>query len=186
MRMSGRVFIVMAWVLLSLNILSTQTPESIPAGNTSSEVISEIRSHGNTRTSDEEVVRISGLQLGQILDDGTLAEAEARLRKSGRFDSVEVRKRYRSLEDFSQIALLLVVHERLEAGGNPVTRPLRLIRSHVMFLPILKYDDGYGWTYGMRSSTVDLLGLGERLSVPLSWGATKQATLELERGFEKG
>ena len=45
---------------------------------------------------------------------------------------------------------------------------------------------GYGWTYGVLSSTVDLLGFGERLSVPLSWGGTRRAALELERGFENG
>jgi outer membrane protein assembly factor BamA len=160
--------------------LAAQT--AAPAG----EIVAEIRTHGNARIADDEIVRVAGLQVGQRLEEGTLAEVEARLRKSGRFDSVEVRKRYRSLEDFSQVALVLVVHERLEAGGSPITRPFRKIRSRVMFLPIVKHDDGYGWTYGVLSSTTNLLGIGERLSVPLTWGATKQAALELERPFESG
>jgi outer membrane protein assembly factor BamA len=108
------------------------------------------------------------------------------LRKSGRFDAVEIRKRYRSLEDFSQVALVLVVHERLDAGGSVIMRPIRKIRSRVMFLPIVRHDDGYGWTYGVHSSTADLLGMKERLSIPLTWGATKRAALEFERSFGSG
>ncbi len=55
-----------------------------------------------------------------------------------------------------------------------------------MFLPILSFADGYGFTYGARFSTVDLLGAGERLSVPLTWGGTRRAALELERSFDRG
>ena len=55
-----------------------------------------------------------------------------------------------------------------------------------MFLPILGYADGYGLTYGGRVSTFNLMGVGERLSVPLTWGATKRAALEFERTFKTG
>ncbi len=55
-----------------------------------------------------------------------------------------------------------------------------------MFLPIVSYADGYGLTYGARVSTVDLLGAGERLSMPLTWGGTKRAAIEFERGFDGG
>jgi outer membrane protein assembly factor BamA len=151
-----------------------------------SEFVAEIRTHGNARIADEEILRVAALQVGQRLEANTLEEVEGRLRESGRFDTIEVRKRYRSLEDFSQVAILLVVHERLEAGGSAITRPLRKLRSRAMFLPIVKYDDGYGWTYGVHSSTSDLLGIGERLSVPLTLGGTKRAAVELERTFENG
>ena len=167
------------------NLLTAQIPDAA-TGAPTPEFVAEIRTHGNARIADEEIVRLSGLQLGQQLDEGTLAEVEARLRKSGRFDSVEIRKRYRSLEDFSQVAVLLVVHERLDVGGSALLRPLRKLRSHVMFLPILKYDDGYGWTYGVISGTSSLIGIGERLSFPLSWGGTRRAAVELERPFEHG
>jgi len=163
--------------------VAAQTPE--PAAQ-APEIIAEIRTHGNARIADDEIVRVAGIQVGQRLEEGTLKEVEARLRKSGRFDSVEIRKRYRSLDDFSQVALVLVVHENLDAGGSAATRPLRKIRNRVMFLPILRYDDGYGWTYGVRSSTSNLLGIGERLSVPLSLGATKHAAIEVERPFSGG
>jgi outer membrane protein assembly factor BamA len=55
-----------------------------------------------------------------------------------------------------------------------------------MFLPVLDYDHGYGFTYGGRVSTIDLLGAGERLSVPLTWGGTRRAAVEFERTFKSG
>ena len=55
-----------------------------------------------------------------------------------------------------------------------------------MFLPILNYADGYGFTYGGRISAQGMLGMGERLSVPLTWGGTRRAALEFERTFKSG
>jgi outer membrane protein assembly factor BamA len=180
------IFLSLAWT--AGLAAQTPAPEAAPAPSLTStaEVVAEIRTHGNARMADDEIIRISGLQLGQRFEEGTLKDVEQRLRQSGRFDSIEVRKRYRSLDDFSQVALVLVVHENLDAGGSAVTRPLRKIRNRVMFLPILKHDDGYGWTYGVRSSTSNALGIGERISVPLSLGATKRAAVELERPFHSG
>lgn len=51
---------------------------------------------------------------------------------------------------------------------------------------IVRYADGYGFTYGVRTSAVNTLGLGERWSIPLTWGATRSAALELERAFDGG
>ena len=39
-------------------------------------------------------------------------DIEQRLMASRRFDSVEVRKRYRSLDDPTDVAMVLLVHER--------------------------------------------------------------------------
>jgi outer membrane protein assembly factor BamA len=55
-----------------------------------------------------------------------------------------------------------------------------------MFLPILSYADGYGFTYGARFTWNDLLGLGERISTPLTWGGTRRAGVEIERTFKRG
>jgi outer membrane protein assembly factor BamA len=60
------------------------------------------------------------------------------------------------------------------------------VKNRLMFLPIVNYADGYGFTYGGRVSTVDLLGAGERLSVPLTWGGMRRAALEFERVFDTG
>jgi len=53
-------------------------------------------------------------------------------------------------------------------------------------MPILGYVDGYGFTYGARFSFVDTLGRGSRISVPLSWGGTRRAAVELERPLSRG
>ena len=55
-----------------------------------------------------------------------------------------------------------------------------------MWLPILRFEDGYGFTYGARMSFVNVLGKRSRVSVPLSWGGERRASVEVERGFEHG
>ncbi len=150
------------------------------------ETIAEIRIHGNVTIRDDEVLKLAGIAVGAPLEANALDAIKQRLRNSGRFDEVDVRKRYRTLA-MDEVALVLLVHER--AGVTPDGKPpstMKRLTSRLMFLPILHYDDGYGWTYGGRTSAVDLLGLGERLSVPLSWGGTRRAALEAERSFKSG
>jgi hypothetical protein len=156
-----------------------------------SERVTEIRVHGNAFVEDADVVRISGITTGQAVDDAALKGAQERLERSGLFESVEVRKRYRSLTDSSDVSLLLIVHERpgvrsASQSTDVVNSSWRRIRSKMMFFPILTYADGYAFTYGGRVSAVDLLGAGERWSVPLTWGGTRKAALEFERLFERG
>ena len=55
-----------------------------------------------------------------------------------------------------------------------------------MWLPILDYADGYGFTYGARISFVDTLGARSRISVPFTWGGEREAALEVDRTFERG
>jgi hypothetical protein len=165
--------------------LTPQEPQSGP-----DPVVREIRVHGNVAVPDAEVRRIAGVDIGTTLGSGTEAAIAARLRASGRFESVDVRVRLRSLTDPTDAALLLVVHEKpgvIVTDTGDIERPIsKRIFSRVMFLPILSYGDGYGFTYGARFSTVDLLGAGERLSVPLTWGGTRRAALEFERTFDRG
>ncbi|HJR60138.1 MAG TPA: FtsQ-type POTRA domain-containing protein [Vicinamibacterales bacterium] len=169
-------------------------PEDAPLGALSAsvlqETIREIRVHGNAAVPDAEVLRIAGIAVGAPIDASALAAIETRLKDSGRFESVEVRKRYRSIADPTDVALVLVVHEKtgvIATAAGGIERPvLRRVTSRVMFLPILSYADGYGFTYGARFSTVDLLGVGERLSVPLTWGGTRRVALEAERTFKRG
>jgi outer membrane protein assembly factor BamA len=150
------------------------------------EVIVEIRVHGNVTVPDEEVVRLAGVAPGDRIEPGTLATVEARLRASGKFEAVEVRKRYRSL-DLTAVALVLVVHEPAVPAVTPaVLRPWHRLARQSMVLPILAYEEGYGFTYGARVSAVDWLGLGERLTVPLTWGGEKRAAVELDRTFRSG
>jgi outer membrane protein assembly factor BamA len=55
-----------------------------------------------------------------------------------------------------------------------------------MWLPVLDYADGYGFTYGARVSFVDVLGPRSRISVPLTWGGERKAALEVDRTFVRG
>ena len=156
------------------------------------ETIREIRVHGNASLVDADVLKLAGIAVGDPLPADAVKDIEKRLKDSHRFETVEVRKRYRSLDDPTDVALVLVVHERpgvtsaTAAGGRPITRPWHRVTDRLMFFPILSFADGYGLTYGGRVSAIDLLGVGERLSVPLTWGGTKRAALEAERTFKHG
>jgi hypothetical protein len=163
----------------------------VPDRDQQGEVIAEIRVHGNAYLRDEEVLKLAGVAPGQPLPADGLREIEQRLKASGHFESVEIRKRYRSLDTSTDVALVLLVHERPGFTSETVDeRPSAWgwsrVKSRLMFLPILGYDDGYGFTYGGRVSTIDLLGAGERLSVPLTWGGTRRAAVEFERTFASG
>jgi outer membrane protein assembly factor BamA len=151
------------------------------------ETIAEVRVHGNATLSDESVLKLAGVAVGSPLDAGGTEAIAKRLKESGRFDEVRVNKRYRTLA-MDEIALVLVVHEH--PGVSPTTGEppsmLRRIRNRLMFFPILKYDDGYGWTYGGQTAVVDALGKGTRLSFPLSWGGTKRAAVEADHTFKTG
>lgn len=163
--------------------------QTVPAGGSQpapAETIVEIRIHGNVTLSDEAVLKLAGITVGTVLDANGSGALEKRLRDSGLFDQVELKKRYRTLA-MDEVALLLVVHERpgISATGEPPSF-MRRVRDRLMYFPILNYDDGYGWTYGMQTAVVNAMGKGTRLSVPLSWGATREASLGADRTFKTG
>jgi outer membrane protein assembly factor BamA len=54
-----------------------------------------------------------------------------------------------------------------------------------MWLPILSHADGYGFSYGARTTLVEPFGKQTRLSVPLT-GGERKAALEVERTFASG
>jgi outer membrane protein assembly factor BamA len=149
--------------------------------------IREVRVHGNVALSDVDIIAIAGVSVGAPLTADTAAAAARRLKASGWFDDVDVRTRYRTL-DMSEAALVLVVHEKpgsVEGERHP-PGIVRRLRSRLMFLPIVHYDDGYGWTYGLRTSIVGAPNSPVRISMPLSWGGTRRAAVEVERTFDAG
>jgi len=150
------------------------------------EKIGEIRVHGNAVMPDAAVLALAGVSVGATLGPDDIAAIEKRLRDSGRFDEVQVRKRYRTLE-MDDVALLVVVHEKpgVTASGQPPS-VFRTIRSKLMYFPIIGYDAGYGWTYGVRTSIVNAAGRRTAIRVPLAWGANKQAGVEVDRTFDSG
>jgi hypothetical protein len=158
---------------------------------TQEEIVREVRVHGNAFLSDAEVLKIAAVTVGDPVTAETLALVERRLRQSGRFETVDVRKRYRSLSDPTDVAIVLVVHEEpglrsIDDPTHAIARPWLRARQGLMFLPILGYEDGYGLTYGARFTVHNALGLRERISTPLTWGGTRRAAVEVERAFDRG
>jgi hypothetical protein len=145
----------------------------------------EIRIHGNHTTPDQIILGLAGLSIEQPFTEQSLKDAEQRLIASGRFERVEVLKRFRSIDDPSQILAVILVDERPGARSDgSVPGPLGRLLGQSMWAPILDFEDGYGFTYGARVSLVDTLGPRSRISMPLSWGGERQVAVELERGFE--
>ncbi|HEX4916103.1 MAG TPA: BamA/TamA family outer membrane protein [Vicinamibacterales bacterium] len=152
-------------------------------------VVGEVRVHGNHTTPDDRVMAIIGDVVGRPATDALVAEVADKLDKSGQFDSVDVRKRFRSIDNPDDILLMIVVDEF--PGIDPIDgyqppSPVKRFWTSGMFLPILHSEDGYGFTYGGRLSFVDRFGPRSRVSIPLSWGGERQARLQAERSFRSG
>ena len=148
------------------------------------ETIAEIRVHGNHTTPDADVIGLSGLKPGDAATDARLAEAAQALRTSERFDDVEVRKRYRSIENPADILVMIVIDERAGVSADDLTPGFGArVRSSMLWLPIFNYADGYGFTYGIRTTFTDPVGKDSALSFPFSWGGERRAGVELERSF---
>ena len=165
-------------------VLSVATSVCVPFVAHAQETIAEIRVHGNHTTPDADVLGLSGLKVGEPASEARLDEALAALRKSDRFADVEVRKRFRSIDDPSDILVMIVVDERAGISEDDLTPGVGArLRSAVLWLPIFNYADGYGLTYGIRPAFDDVGGEDSRMSFPLSWGGERRAGVELERSF---
>lgn len=136
------------------------------------QVVKEIRVHGNYKTTDADIIRIAGIAEGDEVDDAKLDAAKQRLLQTGKFNSVEILKRYRSISSNGPLALIILVNEK------------ESLPSKFLFMPILSYSDERGFTYGLQTTAIDLLGMGERIGIPLSWGGTKQASIKLRFDVE--
>lgn len=145
------------------------------AGAPATETVVEIRIHGNYSIPNDEVVNLAGIALGDVVDSDVLDAVARRLTDSGRFETVEVRKRYRSLTATDRIAVVIVVRERPRGFG-----------SRLMFAPILGYEEGYGIAYGMRFDLVDVPVPGGQFSVPMTWGGNRRRAFEVESPFGNG
>jgi outer membrane protein assembly factor BamA len=168
------------------------------AGPQQPEHIVDIQVHGNLLTSDVEVIQIAGVENGMAVDARTFDDAVARLRASKKFQQVEVLKRFASIEDLSQIALVIVVDEGpvtfhadgtvTEGADKPPT--ILGVRKRtgmgLMFMPILKFEDGYGFSYGARAAIPDIVGKGSRVSFPATWGGDKRVAAEFDRPLPFG
>jgi outer membrane protein assembly factor BamA len=167
--------------LLAGQVLAAPAPQA--AG-----VLADIRVQGNVVTSDEEVIRLAGVSVGDAVDAGTPARVEAALKASRHFAHVQVLERFASLSDPTALLLMIIVDEgpvKLKGEGADA----RIVRSggpHLLFLPLLRYEDGYGFSYGAQFAKAALFGGRSRLSFPLTWGGDKLAGADLDRAFARG
>jgi len=149
------------------------------------EKITEIRVHGNHTTPDADVLKLSGLEPGTEASEARLKEAEQKLKSTHRFEGVELRKRYLSITDPSQVLVMIVIDEHPAVSKTDLTPgPLKKFRAMQMWMPILKHEDGYGFTYGARLAYKDSLGDRSRVSVPMTWGGERRIGVEAERSFD--
>lgn len=128
--------------------------------------VGTVRVHGNHSIPDAEVTRIAGVEVGDAFTDELAALVEARLVGSGRFESVDVRVRYRGLSSSGDVAMVLLVREKRSAA------------SRFMVAPLFDATDEYGVTLGARVAVVDLGGEDRALGFPISFGGTRQAAVE--------
>jgi outer membrane protein assembly factor BamA len=171
------VFTVLALVLT----LQTVSP---PA-----EVLREIRVQGNILTPEEEVLRLAGVTIGAPVTPEMPAEVAARLKKTDRFEEVQVLKRFASIADPSQISLVIILDEgpvSIDVRPDGTTRVVRKGGLPVQFLPMLDFVDGYGFSYGARVAVPALLGADSRLSFPMTWGGLKQVGAEFDLDRPRG
>lgn len=176
------------WMVLALSTSPVVAAAQEAQTASGPEVLAEIRVHGNHSTPDADVIALTGLTLGEPLSADAIVAVQKRLKATGRFDTVDVRKRYRSLTDTQQVVLVLLVSEPAR-GADDVPRvlgPMRRLRDGFLFMPILDYTDGYGFTYGARATFADVFGKRGRVTVPLTWGGVRRAAVEGEKRFTAG
>ena len=106
----------------------------VPATSTFAQVerITEIRVHGNHTTPDADVLALSGLAAGADASAQRLRDAERALRETDRFETVEVRRRYLSIADPSQVLVMIVVDEHPAVSALDLTPgPMRKLGATV-------------------------------------------------------
>lgn len=170
------------------------TPVSQASVPPQAEVIAEILVHGNHISTNAEVIALAGVSIGEAVTPDTITRVRGRLKASGKFDQVDVLKRFASITDLTKITIVLIVNEgpvRVDFEKGPEGEEVAVIKrrrgfQNLMWLPILDAEDGYGLTYGVMISRANIVGERSRLSFPLSWGGTKRAGVELEKNFAAG
>ncbi|MFN8058085.1 MAG: POTRA domain-containing protein [Vicinamibacterales bacterium] len=174
--------LVAAYLFLSSSSGSAQAtaPSGLP------ETIVEITVHGNTMTPDEDVRRLAEVDVGAPFTPQLLDEVATRLRATRRFTSVDVRKRFASIDDPSRIALVILVDEgpvsiHLPGTSESSATVVKKRGLGTLFLPVLTAEDAYGFSYGVRFAWPRPLGRSSRVSVPLTWGGERQAAVEVDK-----
>ena len=150
--------IVMLFFFPALLLFSEETLETLV----------EVRFRGNFTIPDEALLQMAGIEVGLVADVLITEDIRQKLLDSGRFEWVEVTKRYLSISRTDEVVLVIAVKEK------------ESVKKKFMYSPILAGSDEYGFTYGLRSTAKDLLGLQERITIPLTWGGVRRAEVEGE------
>jgi len=137
------------------------------------ETIVDIRFHGNYSIVDEDLLEATGVDIGDPLSAATLELIKQRLENHEGVGSVEIRKRYRSMTNTDDVVLLILIEEHVG------------VTEKFMFLPMFTWTDEYSVTYGARFTWIDVLGINEHLSIPLTRGGEKQVRAELTCDLDK-
>src|SRR5687767_4717454 len=122
---------------LALN-LAVQAAPAQPA-----EVIAEIQVHGNHVTADADLIALAGITIGAPFTPDTLAQVKAKLKAAGKFDDVDVLKRYASISDPTKITVVIIVNEgavRVDFEKGPDGEDIAVVKRRgpfgkLMFLP---------------------------------------------------
>ena len=159
------------------------------------EVIAAIQVHGNTITPSDDLIKASGLAVGNSVTEKSLSEAETRVRSAFKLESADVLKRFASISDPTQILVLIQVDEgpvQIDVPDDPgvpgtpsVRRVVRRSRFNMMFLPVLDAEDGYGFTYGAQFAFAGHRTARRRVVVPASWGGDKRVAAEFQQEFSR-
>ena len=155
------------------------------------EVIADVMVHGNQIVPDAEVRSLAGLVVGSPFNEAMLAEVTKRLKDSGKFESIDVVKRFASIEDASRIIVVIIVSEGpvrivMPADQGPAEVKKRSFIRNLMFVPMLEATDGYGLTAGARIAYPKPIGENSRLSFPITFGGTKRIGIELDKNLSHG
>ena len=193
----SRLAVLVAGALLLLSLPLAAQPVQSTEGQ---EVVVAIQVHGNTLTASEDIIRASGIAIGDPVSETALAEAEARLRSASKFESVDVLKRFASISDPTRVLILIQVDEGpvridvpdadapgVNVPGAPAGRPKAVRRGpfNVMFVPLLSAEDGYGFTYGAQFAFSGHRVARRRVVVPASWGGDKRIGIEYQQEFAR-
>lgn len=147
-------------------------------------VIAEILVHGNHSTPDADVLAISGLTVGGPATDEAMAAAKAKLDASGRFASADVRRMSRSIDVADDFLVRVFVEERPGVAPDRLTPGwASRVLSQRLWVPVLRYDEGYGMTYGVQAALEGVFGGTSQLSIPGTWGGERRLGAEGSRTF---
>ena len=139
-----------------------------------SELVIEVRVHGNYSLSDEEVLQIAGVAVGDRVTVADRAAIRQRLLDSGRFASVEVLPRYRSLVPTDRVLLILSVQQKTSASDK------------LLIMPEFLYNEDEKLSIGGRVAVKSLFGGGELISMPLTYGGVDRVAIEVTRDWDSG